>query len=78
MSNEQKELLLQIAELIVKDFDLEMKDHWTGDDELTSTRIFQKKRELKKQYNEHYGELPYWNSIDEVCDTVKRLRKEIE
>ena len=77
MGNEQKKLLLQIAELITKDFDLEMKDHWTCDDHSLSIRYEQKKRELQKQYETEYGELPRWNSIDDVWNTVKQLRKEL-
>lgn len=74
---EQKKLLLQIAELIVKNFNLEMKDHWSSDDYSQSIELSMKKRELKKQYEEKYGELLPWNSIDAVWETVKQLKKEI-
>lgn len=74
---EQKKLQLQIAELIVKDFNLEMKDHWSSDDYSQSIELSMKKRELQKQYEEKYGELPQWDSIDAVWEAVKQLRKEI-
>ena len=78
MSKEQKELLLKIAELIVKDFNLEMKDHWSSDDYSQSLEYSMKKDELEKEYEKKYGELKQWNGIDDVYDTVKQLRKELQ
>ena len=78
MNNEQKQLLLQIAELIVKDFELEMKDHWGSDDHSQSLEYAFQKARLVKQYNEKFGELPKWNYIDDVWNMAKQLREELE
>lgn len=78
MSHEQKQLLLQITELIVKYFELEMKDHWSSDDLSQSLEYAIQKARLVMQYNELYGELPKWNYIDDVWNMAKQLREELE
>ena len=77
MDQEQKKLLLQIAELISKDFYLEMNDHWGQSDFIESSRIHREKARLIEQYESTYGELPEWKYISDVLEAIDELKKEV-
>lgn len=76
MDQEQKKLLFKIAELMVEEFTLQMKDGWTHTDFVESGMLNRQIREFSKLYKETYGELPEWKFIDDVCATLKELRSE--
>ena len=77
MSNEQKKLLYEIAELRSKRFFNNMNDHWSLDDAEFDAKCSQKIDELKEQYKSLYGDPPEWKYIDDVWDAMKVLEKEL-
>lgn len=68
------ELLNEIAILLVKDFYLEMNDHWSKNDYALSREYHRSINAKKEEYKTSYGELPKWGSIDNVMDERKRLK----
>lgn len=68
------ELLNKIAILLVKDFYLEMNNHWSRNDYALSREYHRSINTKKEEYKTSYGELPKWNSIDDVMDERKRLK----
>lgn len=68
------ELLNDIATLLIKDFYLEMNDHWSRNDYTLSKQYNRSINAKKAEYKTSYGELPKWNSIDDVMDERKRLK----
>lgn len=67
------ELLNDITTLLVKDFYLEMNDHWSRNDYELSRQYSRSIDEKKLEYKTNYGELPKWEYIDNVMDERKRL-----
>ena len=74
---EQKKLLLEIAEFHIKDFMLEMNDHWSSSDYAKSREYAAKIRSLEADYKQLYGDLPKWGYIDDVIEYRDNLKKEL-
>ena len=78
MTIEQKKLLLEIAEFHIKDFMLEMNDHWSSSDYEKSKEYAAKIRSLEANYSQLYGDLPEWGYIDDVIECRDTLRNELK
>jgi hypothetical protein len=77
MSREQKELLYEIACLHSRKFYLAMKDTWDWYDSNLDMEFSQQIRKLENEYKTTYGDLPEWELIDDVWDTIKTLKEEL-
>ena len=78
MNREQKELLLQIAQWHIKDFNNRMVDTWSDKNYLIASECNKTICKLELEYTDKYGELPKWEYIDDVCNAVKQLREELK
>lgn len=77
MTIDQKKLLLEIANLHIADFMLEMNDHWSSSDYAKSRYYAAEMRKLEAEYNQLYGNLPEWEYIDDVIECRDNLKKEL-
>ena len=77
MSTEQKELLLQIVDVKISNFNNDMIDHWKPENFRLSDFYNQSICRLESQYKELYGDLPEWKYIDDVVACRDSLRKEL-
>jgi hypothetical protein len=75
MSDKQKKLLYEIAELRSKRFFNDMNDHWSLGDAEFDAKCSQKIDELEEQYKSLYGDLPEWKYINDVWETMEELRE---
>lgn len=78
MTIDQKKLLLEIANLHIADFMLEMNDHWSSSDYAKSREYATEMRKLEAEYNQLYGNLPEWEYIDDVFACRDNLKKDLE
>ena len=77
MTIDQKKLLLEIANLHIADFMLEMTDHWSSSDYAKSREYATKIRTLEANYLNDFGDLPEWKYIDDVVACRDTLKKEL-
>lgn len=77
MDGEQKELLLQIAQWHIKDFNNRMVDTWNDKNYIIDSECNNAIRRLEKEYADKYGKLPEWKYIDDVWNTIKDLNKKL-
>lgn len=78
MDREQKELLLQIAQWHIKDFNNRMVDTWSDKNFRIGEECYEMIRALENEYTDKYGNLPEWKYIDDVFNTVKQLREKLK
>lgn len=78
MDREQKELLLEIAQWHIKDFNNEMIARWGDENYYIKSECRATIYRLTKEYTDKYGELPKWEYIDDVCNAAKQLREELK
>lgn len=77
MDREQKELLLQIAQWYIKDFNNEMVDSWKYENYQINSECRNAICRLEKEYTDQYGELPEWEYVDDVFNAAKQLKEEL-
>ena len=77
MTIDQKKLLLEIANLHIADFMLEMNDHWSSNDYAKSREYAAKIRTLEATYLNDFGDLPEWKYIDDVVACRDNLKKDL-
>lgn len=77
MTKEQQELLLQIAQWHIKDFNNRMVDTWSDKNYIIDSECNKTICKLESEYIDKYGELPEWRYIDDVFNTAKQLREEL-
>ena len=78
MTREQKELLYQLADWHNQEFYNNMKDHWSAQNYAFNRRCAENIAQLEKEYRNSYGDLPEWKYIDDVWQTLKELKEELE
>lgn len=78
MTIEQKQLLYEIAQWHNKDFYNRMEDHWTISNYELDRKCTENIKHLEMCYQRLYGDLPVWDTIDDVWDTIKELKEELE
>lgn len=78
MDREQKELLLQIAQWHIKDFNNRMVDTWGDKNFRIDKECYRMIRALEKEYADKYGELPKWKYIDDVYNAARQLKEELK
>lgn len=78
MTREQKELLYNIAKWRSNEFHNRMDDHWTATNYWTAGECERMIAALEKEYTEKYGDLPEWKYIDDVLQTLRELRDELD
>lgn len=78
MTREQKELLRDIAQWRSNDFYNEMEEPWTATNYYISNQCNLVINKLEKEYKEKYGALPEWKYIDDVLQTLRELKDELE
>lgn len=78
MDREQKELLLQIAQWHIKDFNNDMVDTWSDKNYLIASECNKTIRRLETEYVDTYGELPEWRYINDVLAMAKQLKEELQ
>jgi hypothetical protein len=78
MDRKQKELLYEIASWYSKDFCNQMDDHWTYANHEIADKCIAMIDRLTKEYMENYGALPEWKHIDDVWDTMRILKEELD
>ena len=77
MTIEQKQLLYDIAIWHSKEFYNRMEDHWTIANFDFDTECLRNIEYLEAKYMDTYGDLPEWNTIDDVWDEIEKLKKEL-
>lgn len=77
MDREQKELLLQIAQWNIKEFNNRMVDTWSDENYIIDSECNKTIRRLENEYVDKYGELPEWKYIDDAFNVAKQLRGEL-
>ena len=77
MTTEQKKLLLEIAQWHNKDFYNRMDDYWTEINYQIEKECDRAIEGLEKEYKTKYGDLPEWNTIDDVWAALKTLKEEL-
>lgn len=75
MNREQKELLLQIAQWHIKDFNNRMVDTWSDKNYLIASECNETICRLESEYTDKYGSLPEWKYIDDVVAAREQLRE---
>ena len=78
MTREQKQLLYEITKWHSREFSNRMDDHWTDKNYAFARECKQIIDRLEKEYEEKYGDLPEWNYIDDIWDTMERLEGELK
>lgn len=78
MTREQKELLRDIAQWRSNDFYNEMEEPWTATNYYISNQCNIVINKLEKEYKEKYGDLPEWKYIDDVLQTLRELKEELD
>lgn len=78
MDREQKELLLQIAQWHIKDFNNRMIDTWGDKNFRIDEECYKMIHALEGEYINKYGELLKWEYIDDVFDAAKQLKEELK
>ena len=77
MTLEQKQLLLNIVNEKIRDFNNEMIDHWKPENFRIADECTNNIRKLEQEYKQKYGELPEWKYIDDIVacrdDLLKHL-----
>lgn len=77
MTLEQKELLLQIVNTMIRNFNNDMIDSWRPENFRISDECNALLRKLEAEYQQKYGDLPAWEYIDDVVACRDNLRKEL-
>lgn len=77
MTNEQKELLYEIAKWHSDKFYNAMDDHWTEANFRFDDKCIENINRLEAEYKVKYGDLPEWDTIDDVWTTMKELKAEL-
>lgn len=77
MDIDQKELLLQIAQWNIKEFNNRMVDTWSDENFRINEECYKTICMLEKEYTDNYGELPKWKYIDDVFNAAKQLKEEL-
>ena len=75
MTQEQRDLLYELAEWYCKQFHNEMVDSWTFNEYQVGRECNTKIAELENKHRELYGELPEWKSMEHVWAAKKEMRK---
>lgn len=78
MTKAQQELLLQIAQWHIKDFNNSMVDTWSDKNYIIDSECNKTIRRLEKEYADKYGELPEWKYITNVVNAAKQLMEELK
>ena len=77
MTTEQKQLLYDIVKWHNRDFYNRMDDYWTEINYEIERECNRAIDGLEKEYTSKYGDLPEWNTIDDVWTTLNTLREEL-
>lgn len=77
MTKEQQELLLQIEQWHIKDFNNRMVDTWSDKNYIIDSECNKTIRRLENEYVDKYGELPEWKYIQDVFNAEKQLRGDL-
>lgn len=77
MNKEEKELLYQIADWRIKDFNNEMVDSWTDANYRIASECHKMISVLEHEYTTKYGALPKWKYIDDVLKDMHTLKEEL-
>jgi hypothetical protein len=78
MSREEKELLYEIASWHSKRFYNDMEDHWSEANYRLADKCRYKLDTLEREYIEKYGSLPQWRYINDVWQTMRELKEELD
>lgn len=78
MSKEQQQLLYEIVKWRINAFYNDMKDHWNASDSAIADKCSANIFKLENQYKELYGDLPDWQSIDDIFNARDELKKIVE
>lgn len=78
MTIEQKQMLYEIAQWHNKEFYNRMKDNWTAEDYAYDKECTGHIQHLEKCYQYLYGDLPQWDTMDDVWNAITELKKELE
>ena len=78
MTTEQKQLLYEITQWHSREFSNRMDDHWTDKNYAFARECEQTIERLEKEYEEKYGDLPEWNYINDIWDTMEKLKEELK
>ena len=78
MTREEKELLYEIASWHSKDFYNEMVDRWTDENYNIAAKCRSKIHTLESEYAEKYGPLPEWKYINDIWETMRQLKEELD
>lgn len=77
MTTEQKKLIYKIAQQHNRDFYNRMDDYWTEINYEIDRECTRTIERLEKEYIAEYGDLPEWNTIDDVWAVLKTLKEEL-
>lgn len=78
MTLEQKQLLYEIAQWHNKEFYNRMEDHWSAENYTIDRKCKENITHLEKCYQYQYGDLPQWDTIDDVWAVIKELKTGLE
>ena len=78
MTIEQKQLLYEIAQWHNKEFYNRMEDNWTLENYRFDSKCVENIKHLEMCYQRLYGDLPQWDTIDDVWAAIKELKAELE
>lgn len=77
MSKAEKELLYEIDNWHIKDFNNRMEDNWSSLNYKIDEECHQMIQQLEKKYTDTYGDLPNWEYIDDVWKAARKLKEEL-
>ena len=77
MSTAEKELLYEIVNWHIKEFNNRMEDNWGPLNYRIDEECRQMVQQLEKKYTDTYGDLPNWEYIDDVWKAAQKLKEEL-
>ena len=78
MTIEQKQLLYDIAKLHSHQFYNAMADHWEQWNYACDREYGERIDKLEAEYQNLYGDMPEWETIDDVWAAIDTLGKELQ